>query len=138
MEMPERDDERRARPTGEAEAALAEAFAAARAAAPDRPALPPALAARLSADAHAAQPAPPRALRRRPPAWHAWPEATALAASLAAGVWLGLAPPAPVAGTLAGLQAGLRGETPRVGTAGDLLAPVDAGLIVALHGGEDA
>ena len=132
--MSERDDDQSARP-----GCMDEALGAARAATPDRPELPPELAARLLADARVAQPRRARLGRRFGwPGWLGWPDAAALAASLAAGLWLGLAPPAPLAGTLAGLQAGLRAGMAVPGTAGDLLAPMDAGLIAAAAGGADA
>ncbi len=136
--MSERDENGRGRPMG-----LEEALDAARSAAPERPELPPELATRLLADARAVQserPGPAHGVRHpilRGVAWLAWPDSAALAASLAAGLWLGLAPPAPVAGPLGGLQAVLRGDGVVPGAAGDLLAPVDAGLIAAAEGGED-
>jgi len=123
--------------------ALEALFAAARAECPETPTLSDDFAARLMADARAAQPAGPRggqvlAIGPRAPfaglrdmlraAGFGWPSATGLAAAALAGLWIGYAPPAPLEGVTA-LVLGEVGLSRAFGTAApdDLIVAFDLG-----------
>jgi hypothetical protein len=114
---------------------LAAALAAARAEGDDRAPLPEALAARMMADAAAAQ---PRAAPRPGGAWLSrlfgdegwlgWPAATGLAAAALAGLWIGYAPPPALDGVAAALLGpGMSG--PEDAGPADLLAPLVPGAL---------